>query len=241
MNLLLLYPEELDQGNALLKGKRAKELIDRHGLKSGDSLKVGIRNQGIGSGLVTIQGEELIIDFTLEREPPARRPIFLICGISRPQTVKKVIQSAVLFGIKELHFVRASQAEKSYLDSQIFSEEVLERHLALGLEQAIDTISPTIEIHRQFKPFIEDYLSKLNSQNLKILADISGEREFPKSIKQESQSIVLSVGPEAGWSDFEIECFTQSGFMPYSFGERVLRVETAVNALLGLSAEVKTL
>ena len=42
----------------------------------------------------------------------------------------------------------------------------------------------------------------------------------------------MAVGPEGGWVDFEIDKFIEQSFVPISMGERVLRTDTAVVALL---------
>ena len=44
--------------------------------------------------------------------------------------------------------------------------------------------------------------------------------------------IVLAIGPEGGWIPYEVEKFTAAGLQPVQLGERILRVETAVSALL---------
>ena len=46
------------------------------------------------------------------------------------------------------------------------------------------------------------------------------------------QPITLAIGPEGGFNDFEIETFEAQGFEPVHLGERILRVEAAVPALL---------
>jgi 16S rRNA (uracil1498-N3)-methyltransferase len=42
----------------------------------------------------------------------------------------------------------------------------------------------------------------------------------------------LAVGPEGGFSDYEIEKFESQGFERISLGDRILRVETAVPFLV---------
>ena len=44
--------------------------------------------------------------------------------------------------------------------------------------------------------------------------------------------VLLAVGPEGGWVDFEIQKFIEQAFIPVSMGSRVLRTDTAVVALL---------
>ena len=43
----------------------------------------------------------------------------------------------------------------------------------------------------------------------------------------------MAIGPERGWSDAEVDLFTQHGFTPVGLGERVVRVELALVFLLG--------
>ena len=43
-----------------------------------------------------------------------------------------------------------------------------------------------------------------------------------------------AVGPEGGWSDYELRMFEAAGFRRVSLGPRVLRTDTAVVALLSL-------
>jgi RsmE family RNA methyltransferase len=46
------------------------------------------------------------------------------------------------------------------------------------------------------------------------------------------EPLLLAVGPEGGWSEYELERFVDAGFHPFSMGERILHVDTAVVALL---------
>ncbi|MNU08090.1 16S ribosomal RNA methyltransferase RsmE [compost metagenome] len=44
--------------------------------------------------------------------------------------------------------------------------------------------------------------------------------------------ITLAIGPEGGWIPYEVEKLHEAGLTPVQLGERILRVETAVTALL---------
>ena len=63
------------------------------------------------------------------------------------------------------------------------------------------------------------------------------------SVKQrliESKSIGWLVGPEGGFSEEEFSSMTEAGWSPVSFGEIILRVETAAvtaAAISGLATE----
>ena len=42
----------------------------------------------------------------------------------------------------------------------------------------------------------------------------------------------MAIGPEGGWIPYEVEKLAAAGLQPVQLGERILRVETAVSALL---------
>jgi 16S rRNA (uracil1498-N3)-methyltransferase len=53
--------------------------------------------------------------------------------------------------------------------------------------------------------------------------------------------VLLAVGPEGGWIEREIETFLELGFLAISSMDRVLRVETAVSALMAQIALLRRL
>jgi 16S rRNA (uracil1498-N3)-methyltransferase len=47
----------------------------------------------------------------------------------------------------------------------------------------------------------------------------------------------LAVGPEGGWSEYEVGKLQKHGFNPFSMGRRILRSDTACIAALSLVAQ----
>jgi len=45
---------------------------------------------------------------------------------------------------------------------------------------------------------------------------------------------LLAIGPEGGWTDFELKLLRKHGFNTISMGSRTLRTDTACIALLAL-------
>ena len=47
------------------------------------------------------------------------------------------------------------------------------------------------------------------------------------------EAMTLAIGPEGGFTSHEFDCLVARDFTPVSMGERVLRTEHVVPALLG--------
>lgn len=90
----------------------------------------------------------------------------------------------------------------------------------------------------EIKPIsIFDEVVNLENFDLKI---ISSEKEAAVSIKQflsknkvaENANILLVIGPEGGWSDKEIDKFTEKGFASVTLGKLIYRAETAATVAI---------
>ncbi|NDC37623.1 MAG: 16S rRNA (uracil(1498)-N(3))-methyltransferase [Proteobacteria bacterium] len=248
MNLLLLRSSDLRGANyARVEGARAVELAQAHRLALGLRVRAGVLDGLLGHATVrSLSADAVELELDLSQSPPARLPCVLVVGLSRPQTIKKVLQAAVTLGVEELHFVRSERGEKSYSSATILTRELLSQELALGLAQAVDTVPPKVEVHQRFRPFVEDRLPVSLHETaggipVKLLADTSADGGAPRELTTSSAAsrYVIAVGPEAGWSSYEVDKFKEHQFTSISLGPRMLRVETAVAVLLGWVVAVR--
>lgn len=240
MNCLIFLPEEiLDQERARVCGERAREVCALHELKTGLNLKAGVLGGKLGTAIVEeIKESQISFRHTFTKEPPGRPNISLVVAVPRPQTVKKVLQTAAVYGISRVFFVRSQGSVKSYLQSPHLKPENLQKEILLGLEQACDTIAPIISLHQLFVPFVEDelapWISSQRSPSL-LLADTRASQTInPKLVTELGTSghVVIAIGPESGWSSHEVEMLAALGFKSISLGDRILRVEQATLTLL---------
>ena len=230
MNLILLFEEDfVAPGVARLQGRRLAHVTSVHRAAVGDSLTVGVAGGRIGTGVVARLDEVLELHVTLDRDPPAPLPLTLVLALPRPKVLNRVIASATSLGVKRIFLINAWRVEKSYWKSPRLSEENLLLQRILGLEQARDTLLPTIELRRLFRPFVEEELPLIARDSLPLVAHPVASGVCPRSV---TQPVTLAIGPEGGFIAQEIESLQRIGFEAVSLGERVLRVETAVPALI---------
>ncbi|MDQ7085585.1 MAG: RsmE family RNA methyltransferase [Sulfurovum sp.] len=103
-----------------------------------------------------------------------------------------------------------------------------------GLQQAIDTVPPVIELKKYFKPFVEDeFPALLNEQSKAVIAHPYATQSWKTYLDTNTMPKVLCIGAEGGWIDYEVSLLCQHGCTSVSLGQRILRTEAVVNVLLG--------
>ncbi len=234
MNLVLFAENECSGDRLMLTGRRAEHIRSVLGLEPGDTLRIGMINGKIGRGkIISRDGLELELKIRLDQDPPPPGRVELILALPRPIMLQRILKQGTVFGVRRFHLIRSARVEKSFFHSPVLKPEKIQTLLLEGLEQAMDTRLPEVVIHHRFKPFVEDVVPTLNGQGIVAHPEIPATLPdvYPGEAKENS-GILLAVGPEGGWNDFELQCFVQQGFAGFSMGRRILHVDTAVVALL---------
>jgi RsmE family RNA methyltransferase len=231
VNLVLLEPDELGaEGRACVRGRRAEHVRDVLGKRAGDELRVGVLGGRIGRARI-VHADDHAIDLAVEldEDPPPRAAITLVLALPRPPVLRRVLQHVAAMGIARLVLCQSARVEKSYWSSPSATPAAIREQLCLGLEQGGDTILPEVDLQRRFRPLVEDVLAATPPGVMRLVADPSATQSCPVDV---GAPVVLVVGPEGGLVPFELELLTAAGFTAVGLGPRVLRVETAVVALL---------
>lgn len=203
-------------------------------LEKGKNIKIAFLGGERGSAEIVAISSDYIDLKIVSLEPSLQLvPIDLIVGLSRPQTTKKVIQAAVMTGVRSLHFVDTALGEKSYKDATLFREDALKIEVIKALEQVWQGAYPEIHVHKNFRYFQNRTLQNFADCARKLIAVPRNEMLKIGVMPEYVDSIVLAVGPEAGWSESEVMAFEEVGFQKIGLGHRVVRVELAVGMLLG--------
>jgi RsmE family RNA methyltransferase len=236
MNLILIKPMELrPDRTVMLDNRRSLHLIDTLGVRCGTRLKVGLVNgpKGVGTVLDIKNGKVTLAIEELETGPD-EPPFDLVLALPRPIMLKRIFFHASSLGIARIFLIRSQRVEKSYFQASLLSPQEYLPVLELGLEQSADTWMPSVSIFQRFLPFAEDFLVAYDKASMRLLADPDAPHSLPEIVNFHSPPrVLLAVGPEGGWVDYELEVLKRAGFTPFSLGKRILRVETAIPVIIG--------
>ncbi|MCK4838661.1 MAG: RsmE family RNA methyltransferase, partial [Desulfobulbaceae bacterium] len=184
MNLILIDPQEIKERSVTLTDRRATHVRKTLRSRKGDTIRVGIINGLIGSGLICrIEPGLVVLEIKTDTPPPPKTPTSLIIALPRPIMLKRVLAQTASLGIDKIFLINANRVEKSFFKASLLTEDNLREYLLLGLEQAMDTRLPEISIHHRFRPFIEDYLPETARDcPVKLVAHPGGEKNLTPAL-----------------------------------------------------------
>ncbi|MCV6611951.1 MAG: 16S rRNA (uracil(1498)-N(3))-methyltransferase [Amphritea sp.] len=231
MNLILLFETDLiATDTAVIRDRRFQHISTVHKAETGQSLKVGMLNGKIGTGIVTELTEQAVtLQIDLTSEPPSPLPLTMLLALPRPKMLKRTLQTVTSMGVKELYLINAYRVDKSYWSSPVLHQDSIHEQLLLGLEQAGDTRLPRVHLRKRFKPFIEDELPAIAKHTRALVAHPYNAATCPGP---DNTPTTLAIGPEGGFIPYEVEKLQQAGLQSIHIGQRILRVENAVPVLL---------
>jgi len=231
VNLLLLEEADfISADRVILRDRRLTHMQEVHRSEVGDSLRVGRVGGLLGSAqLLRLETREAELSVSFDREPPAKLPLTLVLALPRPKMLRRVFQTVATMGVPKVILVNSYRVEKSFWQTPFLEPAAIREQLILGLEQARDSVLPEIIIEKRFKPFVEDRLPAIVDGTLGL---VGHPGDFPTCPRAVDEPVTLAIGPEGGWIPYEIDLLRASGLNPVQLGERILRVETAVTALL---------
>lgn len=231
MNLLLLdEPDFVSADRVLLRGRRLQHMREIHQANPGDSLRVGLIGGLMGSGrILSLTAQQAELEVSLDQPPPPKIPLTLLLAMPRPKMFRRILQHCATLGVAQIVLLNSYRVEKSFWQTPFLQPDSIRENLLLGLEQARDTVLPELHIEKRFKPFVEDRLPALLGDSLGLVAHPGDYPACPRAV---DGAVTLAIGPEGGWIAYEVDKLIEAGLQPVQLGQRILRVETAVTALI---------
>ena len=246
MNIILLDNDEINGDQATLEDHRAEHIVKVLRSSQGDRVTVGIINGKTGYGIIkeiAIRKPYLVkLQLTLERYPHEIPPVDILLALPRPIVFKRIISHLSALGVHRVLVVNAAKVEKSYWESSVVSNSGWQRYVREGLEQAVDTRMVDFSFFRGFKPFMQEIVPAIkNRYEQMLVAHPHSASSLAEVYSAGGKPILLAIGPEGGWNEYELEQMQLQGFDQFTMGPRILRVETAVTAVHGSISMLRSL
>ncbi|MBL7662232.1 RsmE family RNA methyltransferase [bacterium] len=235
MNLLIIEKSDLlDIRTALVADDRARHLIEIKKVKLGTEIAVGLIDSWLGKArVVELQAKQVKLEIIEQAEVEREFDLTLLLALPRPQLLKKVLQIAGMWGVKEIIFSGSEKVEKSYFQSIVLEPQTLKKHLVDGMSQGVNIFLPQVRVEKHLKQALE----LIQNTKDKFLAEKTAEQKLINFYvhnreKSNYDKILVALGPEGGFMPSEIDAFVQSGFLMFNISPYVLRVDVALSAAL---------
>ncbi len=234
MNLILLKDRDRRDGSLVtLTDARATHLLKVLRVVPGQTVRVGWIDGPLGTGTVdTIRDGSVTMRCVFEADPPPHPRVDVLLALPRPKVLRRLWAQFAALGVGQIILTNASRVERDYFDTHVVTETCYRPLLIEGLQQARDTRLPQVSIHRQFRILVEDHLDALFPSGVRLVADPSGRSSMANVLASRDERVLLAIGPEGGWNEFELNLLSTRGFTRVGLGQRTLRVDTACIALL---------
>ncbi len=163
----------------------------------------------------------------VERESPV--PVTLVQALSSADRMDYTIQKAVELGVAAIEVVVGDKSVARLSGERADHRADHWRRIALSAcEQCGRNRIPAIAAPVAFS----SWQRQRRAESLKLLASPGATRALHDALATAPASVVVAVGPEAGFSEREEAAMDAAGFERIHLGPRVLRTETVAPALL---------
>lgn len=233
MNQVIIHPEELDdRQRVVLTGRRAAHLVQILGVQEGGSVQIGMLGGQRGRGNVCDVGAEWVtLHCVFDRPALAPTGITLLLALPRPKVVRRLFSPLAASGVEKVIFTNAAKVERVYFDTHWLQPARFTPLLLEGLEQSGETRLPQVQVAKRLKPLVEDDLSHWDGHKFMLHP---AEDACPAVAVTLHGPVMVAIGPEGGWTDYEIDLFRMHGFTCVTLGERILRSDVAVHTMVGI-------
>jgi 16S rRNA (uracil1498-N3)-methyltransferase len=168
----------------------------------------------------------------------SRLSVTLGVGIARPDTMDLIVRQATELGVGKLAVFRAARSQYGLSGGP--AEKKKERWAKIASEavcQCGRRVAPEIVLLEDLAHFLAGLEADPAGCSLRIFAREREPGAGPKNLAERWKGddicrVTAALGPEGGWESPECSALIGAGFEPVSLGPRILRMETAVVALI---------
>ncbi|NCD32436.1 MAG: 16S rRNA (uracil(1498)-N(3))-methyltransferase [Spartobacteria bacterium] len=223
-----------------LSDQRAQHLHRVLRIKPGETVKVARINGPLGTGTVleATRPHRIVMCCRWNAVEPPRPKTTLLLAMPRPKIMKRLWAQLAALGVRRIILTNAAKVERNYFDTHVLNPEFYRPLLIEGLTQAAcDAWIPDVIVTRRLKVFLEDQLDDLLPTAPRYILHPYANQSLTEMIARASTATAtVAIGPEGGWTDFELDLFSQHNFIPCCHSSRILRTDTACISILSAFA-----
>ena len=234
MHSCYVRPVQISQDTIYISESERHHLLNVLRLKADDQVEVldGEGNRYIAS-LGDTRTSPLQAKILQHQFHPHTPPyITLFQGLPKFDKMDLIVQKTTEIGVNEI----APMICQRSIPKSVVEQKRTVRWQRIANEAAKQCKRPHFA-HLFAPQGLEACLGRVNHLDLLILLWEGEKRQGLKEILRnhgEAKSVGLFVGPEGGFSDEEVELALQNGCLPATFGDSILRTETA--AIVGVAS-----
>ncbi len=222
MELFYTLPENVTGQSIQLDTFESKHLVTTLRKKAGDTVYV---TDGCGTLFTTILQTvhpSARLEITHKKRHPAPAPrIGLGIGYIRPNRLDFILEKGTELGVNDFYLIRSENA--NYMST---NKNRFEKIVRQALKQSLKMYKPNV----YFSGSLSEYIKQTAEYELRFAATSPEAHAVLPSFKSayaNQQSILMTIGPEGGFSKRETELLENDAFLCVSLGDTRLRSETA--------------
>jgi len=153
--------------------------------------------------------------------------VHIVQAACRSEKIETVLQKGTELGAASFHIVRTERStlklDRSKLQKRI---QRWQKIIMEAVEQSGRTVLPSVHWH--------NYLPEVPRHGLcfTLHPETATSWHAQRQTISHATDITLAIGPEGGWSKHDIDQLSEYGYQAITFGDRIMRTETAAPALL---------
>ncbi len=173
------------------------------------------------------------VDFILheELESDSALPIHLYVAVFKFDHFEWGLEKATELGVASITPILARRTEKHLAQAAVKRVERWRRIAHEAAQQSRRTSVPDVADPTPLKLALANASAPVRV----LLSETEQQHTLVAALAPAPESLALAIGPEGGWSQDEMDIFTQHAWTHVTLGPRILRAETATIAALAIA------
>lgn len=190
-------------------------------IKKGESIKI-IDGKGFRAEAEVISSQKTDIHYRIiysELDPPSYPRITVAVGILKnSERYEWMVEKLTEIGVEKIIPLLSERVERKGLNLERLHKKILSAVKQSGKSRIPELTSP-ISIHELMK--------KTKNRSFIAYCGSASDKKIFHEVIENQKDVTLVIGPEGGFSDDEINFFSEQGCSVVTLGDSRLRTETA--------------